>query len=198
MRGISTFIWLTLTTGMCAAQTYFPTSVLGHTPEASNAAAMRYTAFLRALHEPSLFELAQRDPKAEAYRFLWLRESDRPAAIRFMKKPGGTGWFYRRMTTGTGGSVPGHIGEYGMSWSWKSRTASFLSTVEDSGFWKLPTLAEGDGGSGCRAHWIIEGVKNGQYHVVDRCSPDLSDPVRLIGTRAMKLGNLRVRGSHVY
>ena len=60
-----------------------------------NTSAIRYTQFLRALHEPSLFELASHDPNAQAYRLLWMRDSDRPASIRFVIKPSGTEWFYR-------------------------------------------------------------------------------------------------------
>ena len=89
------------------AQIYFPPGVLAGTTEASEVAANRYSAVLRSMHEPSLMELAQRDPKAEIYRFLWLRESDHPASIRFVTKPGGTGWFYRRMTSGKSGAQPG-------------------------------------------------------------------------------------------
>jgi len=182
------------------AQTYFPPGVFAKTPEASAVIANRYSKFLASLHEPSLLELAQQDPNAEAFRFLWLREFDRPASIRFVRKPGGTGWFYKRMTTGTGGTQSGRLAEYGMAWSWKSRTASFLRTVEGVGFWSLPTLADGDGTRipACRAHWILEGIKNGQYHVVDRCSPDQTDPVRVVGMLAMKLGNLKVHRSNVY
>jgi hypothetical protein len=184
----------------CRAQTYFPPGVLARTQEASEVAANRYSNFLKALHEPSLLELAQQDSSAEAYRFLWLREFKRPASIRFVAKPSGTGWFYRRMTPGQGGAQPGRLAEYGMSWSWKSRTASFLRTVEGAGFWNLPTLADADGSAipACRAHWIVEGIRNGQYHVVDRCSPDQTDPVREVAMRAMKLGNLKVHGSKVY
>ena len=200
MRLASAFVLLMLATEFGHTQTYFPPNVLGKTPAASDIAANRYSMFLKALHEPSLLELAQQNPNVEAYRFLWLREFDRPASIRFVKKSGGTGWFYRRMTSGKGGAQPGRMTEYGMSWSWKSRTASFLRTVEGAGFWNLPTLAGADGNTfpACRAHWIVEGLKNGQYHVVDRCSPDQADPVRVVGSRAMKLGNLRVRKNHVY
>ena len=72
--------------------------------------------------------------------------------------------------------------------------------IEGVGFWNLPTLVHGDENaiSACRAHWILEGIKNGQYHVVDRCSPDQTDPVRGIGMRAIKLGSLRVHGRGVY
>jgi hypothetical protein len=200
MRAEGAFFVLTLAVQFGRAQTYFPPGVLGRTPETSEVAANRYSKFLQALHEPSLLELAQHDPNAEAYRLLWLRESDRPASVRFVMKPGGTGWFYRHMTSGKGGAEPGRLSESGMSWSWKSGTASFLSTVERAGFWNLPTLTDDDKNAipACRSHWIVEGIKNGQYHVVDRCSPDQANPVRVAGMLAMKLGSLRVRRSNVY
>ena len=77
------------------AQMYFPADAL---PEAS---AGRYAEFLKALHEPSLYDLSRQNPGAEAYRLLWLRSDRKPASIRFAPKPIGTGWFYRRMTAGT-------------------------------------------------------------------------------------------------
>jgi hypothetical protein len=172
-------------------QTYFPAGAL------PQPAADRYARFLTAMHEPSLYELSRQEPDAEAYRLLWLRSDGRPASIRFAPKPGGTGWFYRRMTGGTGSTLPGGLREYGRSWSWKSRTTSFLRTVDDAGFWSLAT-----GGSDtqdfCRSHWILEGVRQGQYRVIDRCSPPESDPIRIIGLLAIRLANLRVHGDEIY
>ena len=90
----------------------------------------------------------------------------------------------------------GGLRENGMSWSWKSRTAPFLRTIDDVGFWSLAT-----GGSGtldfCRSHWILEGVRRGQYRVIDRCSPPDSDPIRIIGVRAMRLANLKVHTDRI-
>jgi len=173
------------------AQTFFPPDAL---PDSS---AIRYTRFLQALHEPSLFELAGRDPNAEAYRLLWLRDHDRPASIRFVINARGRGWFYRHMTGGTGSTQPTGLRESGMSWSWKSRTASFLKTVDETGFWSLPE-SPASSQSPCRSHWIVEGVRRGQYRVIDRCSPGADDPIRVIGVRTMRLGNLRVHGRQIY
>ena len=182
---------LAFLTSSAFAQTLFPPGAL------PDAVAQRYTEFLQALHEPSLFELAGRDHGAEAYRLLWLRDDDRPASVRFVIKPGGTGWFYRRMAGGTGATRPSGLHEYGMSWSWRSRTASFLRTVDDAGFWSA--AAEIPNASGlCRSHWVLEGVQHGQYRVIDRCSPDENDPVRIVGLRLMQLAHLRVHGRHVY
>ncbi|MBV9265377.1 MAG: hypothetical protein JO061_04330 [Acidobacteriaceae bacterium] len=171
-------------------QTYFPVGAL---PEV---AAIRYARFLTAMHEPSLYELSRQNPTAEAYRLLWLRRDLRPASIRFAVKPGGTGWFYRRMVGGTGSTLPGHLREYGVSWSWKSRTASFLRTIDEAAFWNL-TIGPSDTPD-CRSHWILEGVRPGQYRVIDRCSPRENDPIRIIGVRAMKLGHLKVPRDQIY
>jgi hypothetical protein len=172
-------------------QAYFPVGAL---PEA---AAVRYARFLTAMHEPSLYELSRQEPGAEAYRLLWLRRDRRPASIRFVLKPGGTGWFYRRMTGGTGSTLTGGLRENGMSWSWKSRTASFLRAIEDVGFWSLATGGS-DTVDSCRSHWILEGVRQGKYRVIDRCSPAESDPIRIIGVREMRLAKLRVHGDQIY
>jgi hypothetical protein len=181
----------TLAASPAFAQIFFSAGAL---PDSS---AIRYTGFLKAMHEASLFELASRDRSAEAYRLLWLRDNDRPASIRFAIKPGGRGWFDRRMTGGTGSTQPTGLRENGMSWSWKSRTASFLKTVDDAGFWTLP---DGDPSlqGACRSHWILEGVRGGKYRVIDRCSPAEYDPIRIIGIRAMRLANLKVHGRHIY
>jgi hypothetical protein len=172
-------------------QTYFPAGAL------PDAAAVHYARFLMAMREPSLYELANQNPGAEAYRLLWLRSDQRPASIRFVVKPKGTGWLYRRMTGGSGSTQPRGLHQYRMSWSWKSRTASFLTTIGDAGFWNLPT-GDSAGPAPCRSHWILEGVRQGQYRVFDRCSPPETDPVRIIGVRAMKLANLKVHGRQIY
>jgi hypothetical protein len=173
------------------AQTFFPPDAL---PEAS---AQRYSRFLQALHETSLFELASRDPSAEVYRLLWLRNDDRPASVRFVAKPSGTGWFYRRMTGGTGATGPKGLRTIGISWSWKSRTTSFQQTVAGTGFWSIPTGDSNPQGI-CRSHWVLEGVRHGEYRIIDRCSPDENDPIRIIGERAMRFGNLKARGRQIY
>ena len=172
-------------------ETYFPAGAL------AEVAATRYARFLTAMREPSLYELSRQRPDAEAYRLLWLRSDRRPASIRFTLKPGGTGWFYRRMIGGTGSTLSGGLREYGTSWSWKSRTASFLSTIDNVGFWSMATDGS-DTRDVCRSHWVLEGVRQGQYRVIDHCSPPENDPIRIIGVRAMKLGNLRVHRNQIY
>jgi hypothetical protein len=186
------------------AQQYFPRGVLGATPQEHDFKASWYAKELRALHEPSLWELSQ-DPNVEAYRFLWLRSFHHPIAVRLVLRASGSGWMHVRMTSGQGGYEPGRIIRYGVSWLTKSKTQSLLSALAAARFWNLPTLAGTNAGpDGVQwigtdgAQWIVEGVKNGQYHVVDRWSPDTADPVREIGLLSLKLGRFRIRPGDVY
>lgn len=63
----------------------------------------------------------------------------------------------------------------------KVRTDWFLEIIEQNNFWKLPS--NDDSRIGCDgAEWLLEGVKDGTYHVVSRCSPENGE-VRTIGSR---------------
>jgi hypothetical protein len=55
-------------------------------------------------------------------------------------------------------------------------------------FWNLTTKVCVDES----VHWIFEAVKAGKHHVVDRCSPVDTDPLREIGFLAVKLSGLPI------
>jgi hypothetical protein len=152
------------------------------------------------MHEPSLWELSRRDPHTEAFRFLWLRSLHHPIVIRLVVRPSGSGWLDARMTGGSRGFAPGGIRRYSHSWLRKSQTQALIAAFESAGFWNLPTLEGSDNGvAGVDgARWIMEGVRNGQYHVVDRWSPGVQDPLRSIGVLALKLARFRIRPAEIY
>jgi hypothetical protein len=207
MRLFTVLCLLIAGVGLLPAQQYFPPGVLDTTPQGHDFKASWYAKQLKALHEPSLWELSQ-DPKAEAYRFLWLRSFDHPIAVRLVVRAGGSGWMHVRMTSGQGGYEPRRIIRYGVFWLTKAKTQSFLEALAASDFWNSPTLAGANetppGPDGTvwigldGAQWIVEGVKNGQYHVVERWSPQTGDTVRAIGLLALKLGRFRIRAGNVY
>jgi hypothetical protein len=171
MRSSNALLALVLASGTLSAQQYFPAGVLDKDRQADQFKANWYSKQLKALREPSLWELSRQDPKAEAYRFLWLRSHHHPIAVRLVVRANGSGWINSRETRGQGSDLSGGSGinRYGVSWLRKSRTQSLLADVGNAGFWNLPTLldpappAHVDG-----ARWIVEGVRNGEYHVVDR------------------------------
>ncbi|REJ74837.1 MAG: hypothetical protein DWQ30_20035 [Acidobacteria bacterium] len=69
-----------LATAACT-QSYFPEATWGPDGDADEFRREWYSKHLSALQEPSLQAVA-RDPRAEVYRFLWLRSFDQPVALR--------------------------------------------------------------------------------------------------------------------
>jgi hypothetical protein len=172
------------------AQQYFPPGTLARDGE--------YSRFLKALHEPSLWELSQRDPHAEVYRFFWLRPFHHPISVRLAVRTSGSGWIYAHITTGKGGYEPGHINRISHSWMTKGKTQSLLAAFENAGFWNLPTVQDPKLMRPGGAQWIFEGVRDGKYHVIERWSPQAGDPVHAIGTLALRLARFRIHPQDIY
>jgi hypothetical protein len=170
------------------AQQYFPTGVLANDSQ--------YSKYLHALREPSLWELSKKDPHAVVYRFLWLRTFHHPVAIRVVVHPNGSGRINARMTSGRGGYEPGGIRRYSTSWLRKGLTQEFLAALEAAHFWDLPTVK--DVGQLDGAEWIFEGVRNGQYRVIDRRAPADGDPLRAVGILLLKLARFRIHPAEMY
>jgi hypothetical protein len=170
------------------AQVYFHAGAL---PNES-----QYSKHLKALREPSLLELSQKDPHAEVYRFLWLRSFHNTVSIRVVVHPSGSGRINARMLSRRG-PEPGGFRRYSTSWLRKSLTQQWLAAFEGAHFWDQPTLLpEAQKPDG--AQWIFEGVRDGKYHVIDRWSPAPGDPDRAIGIPALKLARFRIRPAEVY
>jgi hypothetical protein len=161
---------------------YFPPGAFGETPGAS-AITERSSGFLKSLHEPSLWELSQKDNKAEVYRFFLLRSAEHPITVRLVMQSGRT---YSRRGWGTGDGKPQGRKDYSLVFGRKDAVQGFANEMNKADFWNLMTTTCVDES----AHWIFEGVKSGKYHVVDRCSPGDADPLRQIGMLALKLSGL--------
>jgi hypothetical protein len=132
-----------------------------------------YSKHLNALHEPSLWE-SSKTLNAQTYRFLWLRTFDHPIAIRLDVKPDGNSLLTTKISSGQGGYEPGRLIRNSARKLSKEQTAWFLARIEELHFWSLPTkeaeepnVINLDG-----AEWVLEGTKDGDYHLVDRWSPD--------------------------
>ena len=161
---------------------YFPPGAFGETPEAS-ATRERSSGFLKSLHEPSLWELSQKDNKAEVYRFFLLQPAEHPVTVRLVMQTGRT---YARRGWGSGEGKPQGRKDYSLVFGRKDAVQGFANEMNNADFWNLTTTPCVDE----NAHWILEGAKAGKYHVVDRCSPGDTDPLRRIGILALKLSGL--------
>lgn len=193
------FAVLLIAPAMLFGQQYFPAGTLD---DKSN----WYPAHLKALHEPSLWELSQKDPHAEVYRFLWLRTFHHPISIRLAVRPDGSGRVFAHSTNGKSGYEPGRINHISHFWLTKAKTQSWLAAFDNAGFWNLPNGAiervdplTGEIMIGLDgAQWIFEGVRDGKYHVIDKWSPYAGDPVRALGILALKLARFRIRAADIY
>lgn len=159
---------------LCVGQsTYFPPVALEPDPRGDNFKADWYSKFLAAMQEPSLLAGSQK-PKNQSYRFLWLRSFHHPISIRLDVTENGTGLLTTKITSGHGGYEPGRLITNRTRKLAPEQTRWVLERIEELKFWSLPTNPPADpnvvGVDG--AEWIFEGVKNGQYHVVDRWSPE--------------------------
>lgn len=187
--GIGLFIALSL---RCNAQ-FFPKDSVDF--RGDDFKARWYSAQLRALKEPSLSVLAHQ-PNAESYRFLWLRTFRHPVAIRIRLRADGHWILVTKMASGAGGYGPGTLTTNTSRELTAQEVRDFLSRVEKVEFWSAPNPVNDQTGTD-GSQWIIEGVKGGAYHVVDRWMPK-SGPTRELGMYLVNLAALHTPPKEVY
>ncbi len=174
---------------------YFPNGSLSANHQSDEFSAKWYGKQLAALQEPSLWERSKTQ-QTESYRFLWLRTFHHPIAVRIDVSENGTSRLTTKMTSGKGGYAPGNLVRHLTVTLSKEQTDWFLGKIEEYKFWHLPSVQETGGEDG--AQWIVEGIKNRSYHIVDRWSPRDGD-VRAIGLVMINdLAKLKIEPSEVY
>jgi hypothetical protein len=153
-----------------------------------------YESDLKALKEPSLWE-SSKQQKTQSYRFVWLRSFHHPISIRINLNADGTSLLIRKMTGGTTGHAGGLITHRTFTLD-HAQTSRFLEQVARSKFWTLPPVLEDRGVDG--AQWIVEGVRDGTYHIVDRWSPT-DDGIRSLGLYMVRdLAKVKLASSEIY
>lgn len=175
--------------------TFFPIRGASANDGIRKLSADRYSDQLDALQEPSLWEVSKMQ-EAESYRFLWLRTRDHPIAIRVNLNSDGTARLTAKMTSGAAGYYPGKLIDNRTLILTSDQTKWFLGQIDEHNFWKLSSAdAVPSGPDG--AEWIIEGVKAGKYHVVERWSPQDGD-VRAICLMLNELAKFKLPEGEVY
>jgi hypothetical protein len=174
---------------------YFPNGVLSADRRADEFRLKWYIGQLAALQEPSLWE-SSKTQQTQSYRFLWLRTFHHPVAIRVDVNADGTSELTTKMTSGAGGYAPGKLTKNATVTLSKEQTEWFLGKIEQYKFWQLPSVQETIGADG--AQWIVEGIKDRAYHVVDRWTPRDGD-VRAIGLVFINdLAKLKIAPAELY
>jgi hypothetical protein len=149
---------------------YFPRGAFYPKPEREKFIVEWYAGHLKAMGEPPL--LSEPDSPRQSYRFLWLRSFHHPVAVRVWASC--AGYFINvKQTNGQGGYQPGTLITDQTRPLTETEWDHFISLLDRSCYWQLPTKLDDMGFDG--AQWILEGVRDGRYHVVDRWTPQSGD-----------------------
>jgi len=112
----------------------------------------------------------------EWYRFMWVPTFEHPAFLRVDVEADGTGTLLTQVWSGAGGYEWGKSVKNTRKLTLEEESTLY-ETLADIGFWTLPSHVERppnvvvlDG-----TEWLIEGVKDGECHVVTRYSSPLTE-----------------------
>ncbi|MGB7762559.1 MAG: hypothetical protein WBL61_22180 [Bryobacteraceae bacterium] len=173
-------------TAFCASGIeYFPARSLDEEASRHQFLAEWYSGHLAAMQEPSIWQISQRKPAEEVYRFLYLRTFHHPISVRLTIASDGTGLLTSKETNGKGGFRTGTLIRNATGKLSKDHIQPFLEQLDHFGFWELSTQDPEGPTSTDGAKWIMEASKGGRYHIVDRWSPPCNDPIHYLGTTLM-------------
>jgi hypothetical protein len=100
-----------------------------------------------------------------------------------------------KKSSGEGGYDLGKIEKTETKTMNKSEIDVFLKLIETEKFWELPPRTDEIGFDGAR--WLMEGLSNGTYHVVQRWSPKKGS-VRNIGLYLLGKSGFYINGKDIY
>jgi hypothetical protein len=138
------------------------------------------------------------DRPNEVYRFLWLRTFANPIMIRVTCDARECDLIARRLD-GSGGYEPGKVVERKERRLSAQEATSIRRLVSKAQFWSPQPSDERLGLDG--AQWILEGGREGSYHLLDVWSPERSGPYgdfRELCLELLRLSGLMIRSSEVY
>lgn len=138
-----------------------------------------YSEQLTALGEKGL-----KYSPTHTYRFTYLRSFDNPLSIRIEISDDGTGILYFAMCDRPLNPYGGDLIATEKKDLTKEQVNTLLQAIEKNDFWNLPVTGDLEGFDG--SQWIIEGVSEGKYHIVDRWSPK-DDAVYALGNMFLSL-----------
>jgi hypothetical protein len=177
---------------------YFPTGIFSENADISDSRARGLAKILRAIGEPSLLDAAK-NKSSDSYRLLWLRTFNRPIAIRLTIRRDGTGQLMGAEMTGKSGFDLGVVAITEIVEISQDQMHQFQDLLQTTEYWSMPT-------ADVRLHeerirdgteWILEGERDGRYHVVARTSPR-NGTYRDACLYLLKLSKIEVEVNRVY
>ena len=146
---------------------YFPRGAFSADPKSDEFIDTRYSRQLMAMNEPSLLGLD--DEKTEHFRFLWFRSFHAPVAVSVFRAGGSYSLTVKQLYVEDGRPPDQPIVNQTRALT-PDEWMTFIELLERACFWGMPSISteplSEDG-----AWWVLEGVREGRYHIVRRQSP---------------------------
>jgi len=140
------------------------------------------------MKEPVLYDKVE---GTETYRFTCLRTFHAPFAIRVSKQGQAPANLMVKISDGAGGYSSENLVSTSAKQISDEEWAQITEALNKNDFWNMPTQKISSGSDG--SEWIVEGVKNGKYHVVDRWTPQKGTDYRLIGEKLIEVSGTKFR-----
>ena len=160
---------------------YFSDGTLGENQRSHDNYNHWFSRYLSRMQEPVLWK--SNSEKEEIYRFLWLRTFRSPVCIRINISSDSSATVTTKVTNGAGGYLPGELIQNSTVRLSENQKSNFLDTVNKNRFW---TLENGKHSGLDGSQWVIEGLKNDEYHVTHIWSPEPNNNIREIGMLMLK------------
>jgi hypothetical protein len=158
------------TSAAMADEPFFPANIFAKDDEENDFFVKWYSKHLKAMKEPSLWQLSQKDRSAIVYRLLWLPTFDRPVSVRVMKT-GESATLDAVQLDGRGGYGPGKVAIRNTLKLDPKQWDEINRRVAEAKFWASPTKKPNKDLDTDGDQLIVEGVRAGEYHLVDRHGP---------------------------
>lgn len=129
-----------------------------------------YSEELFALDETAIY-----DSTEQIYRFSYIPSFTNPFVVQIKINDDGTADMDYKIGNGNANAHGGGILRSETASLTKEETKKFLDLLDEKEYWLMPAEIDVLGHDGYNA--VIEGTKNGIYHIVDRWCPQKDDPV---------------------
>jgi len=129
-----------------------------------------YSLELMALDEEAIY-----DSNGHIYRYTCFSLYFNQTVVRIEINDDGTADVYYKVSEGVAKGGGGGISKSETAKLNEKETQEFLSLLSSADYWDLPKEIDLLGWDGDKV--VVEGVKDGEYHIVDRYMPEGRDPV---------------------
>lgn len=146
---------------------YFPKNIFDKRDRLDDFVNDWYETHLKAMDEKPL--ITNDNAGSEIYRFLWLRSFHHPVSIRVEINVNGPMLHFKELG-GAGGYEPGKPIKNISKKITQTEWCGFINKLKIARYWTMFPMHKTQGLDG--AEWVLEGVKDGRYHLVSRWSPN--------------------------